>query len=69
MGVSGQCHALAVLYPWEKDPGTHVPIGQDAGWASDTVWTQRLQEKCLASAGHRNLDHPVVQPVARHYTD
>jgi hypothetical protein len=20
MGVSGQCHALAVLYPWEKDP-------------------------------------------------
>jgi hypothetical protein len=23
MGVSGQCHALAALYAWGKDPGTH----------------------------------------------
>jgi hypothetical protein len=22
-GVSGQRHALAVLYPWERTPGTH----------------------------------------------
>jgi hypothetical protein len=23
----------------------HVPTGQEAGWALETVWTQRLEEK------------------------
>jgi hypothetical protein len=30
--------------------GTPVPIEQEAGWAPEPVWTQRLEEKSLASA-------------------
>jgi hypothetical protein len=30
-----------------------VPIVQEAGWAPEPVWTQRLEEKCLASAKDR----------------
>jgi hypothetical protein len=33
--------------------GSPVPIVQEAGWASEPVWTQRLEEKSLASAGDR----------------
>jgi hypothetical protein len=69
MGVSGQRHAPAALYPRGKDPrypGTPVPIGQEAGWASEPVWTQGLEEKSSASVGDRT---PIVQPVVRHYTD
>jgi hypothetical protein len=49
MGVSGQRHAPAVLLP----PGKRalVPIGQEAGWAPEPVWTQRLEEKSSAPAG------------------
>jgi hypothetical protein len=32
-----------------------VPIGQEAGWASELVWPQRLEEKSFASAGNRTL--------------
>jgi hypothetical protein len=49
MGVSGEPHALAALYPQGKDPP--IPIGQEAGWAPEPVWTQRLQEKSFAFAG------------------
>jgi hypothetical protein len=49
MGVSGQRHAPAVLYPQGKDPP--VPNGQEAGWAPEPVWTQRLEEKSFAFAG------------------
>jgi hypothetical protein len=38
--------------------GLPVPIGQEAGWASEPVWTQRLEEKSSASVGDRT---PVVQ--------
>jgi hypothetical protein len=51
MGVSGQRHAPAALLPPGK--GTPVPIGQEAGWAPEPVWTQRLQEKSFAPAGNR----------------
>jgi hypothetical protein len=37
-GVNGQRHALAALYPREKDPP--VPIVQEAGMASQPVWTE-----------------------------
>jgi hypothetical protein len=37
MGVSGQRHAPAALYPREKGPP--VPIVQEAGWAPEPVWT------------------------------
>jgi hypothetical protein len=62
MGLSGQRHApVALLAP--------VPIVQEAAWAPEPVWTQRLEEKSFAPAGDRNPDRPVVQPVVRHYTD
>jgi hypothetical protein len=28
--------------------GHRVPIVQEAGWASEPVWTQRLEEKCFS---------------------
>jgi hypothetical protein len=43
--------------------GPPVPIVQEAGWA------QRLEEKSFRLCRGSNLDRPVVQPVARHYTD
>jgi hypothetical protein len=45
--------------------GPPVPIVQEAGWAPEPVWTQRLEEKSSASVGDRT---PVVQSVVRHYT-
>jgi hypothetical protein len=53
-------HAL----PPGKEPP--VPTVQEAGWAPDPVWTQRLEEKSSASVGDRN---PAVQSVVKHYTD
>jgi hypothetical protein len=57
MGVSGQRHASAALYPRGKDP--RYPL-----YRREPVWTQRLQEKSFVPAGNRT----VVQPVVRHYT-
>jgi hypothetical protein len=53
--------------PRGKDPP--VPIVQEAGWAPELVWTQRLEEifPCLCRGS--NLDRPAVQSVFRHYTD
>jgi hypothetical protein len=61
-GVSGQRYASAALYLRERPP---VPIGWEAGWASELVWTQTLEEKSFASAGDRI---PVIEPVEKHYT-
>jgi hypothetical protein len=49
--------------------GTPVPIVQEAGWASEPFWTQRLQEKSFRLCRGSNPDRPVVQRVARHHTD
>jgi hypothetical protein len=38
--------------------GPPVPIVQEAGWASEPVWTQRLEEKSFAPAGD-------LAPIAR----
>jgi hypothetical protein len=38
--------------------GAPVPIVQEAGWAPEPVWTQRLEEKSFAPAGDRT-------PIAR----
>jgi hypothetical protein len=37
--------------------GPLVPIVQEAGWASDAVWTQRLEEKYFASL-------PMLKPLS-----
>jgi hypothetical protein len=48
-----------------RAPPPPVPIVQDAGWAPEPVWMQRLEEKSSASVGDRT---PIVQSVFRHYT-
>jgi hypothetical protein len=55
---------LGLALPPGKEPT--VPIVQEAGWAPEPVWTQRLEEKSSVSAGDRT---PPVQTVASHYTD
>jgi hypothetical protein len=45
--------------------GPPVPIVQEAGWASEPVWTQRLEEKSFYIYRGSNLDRPIVQPVTR----
>jgi hypothetical protein len=52
--------------PGERTPGTIV---QETGWTPEPVWTQRLEEKSFRFCRGSNLDRPVFQPVARHYTD
>jgi hypothetical protein len=56
VGVSGQNHAPAALLPPGKEHP--LPIVQEAGWASEPVWTQRIEEKSSAPAGDRT-------PIAR----
>jgi hypothetical protein len=46
--------------------GPPVPIGPEAGWAPEPVWTLRLEEKSSASVGDRT---PVVQSVVSRYID
>jgi hypothetical protein len=46
--------------------GPPVPIVQEAGWAPEPVWTQRLEEKSFASAEDRI---PVVRSVVSQDTD
>jgi hypothetical protein len=62
MGVSGQRHAPAALYPRERTPGTRYP-------APEPVWTQRLEEKSFRLCKGWKLDSLIAQPVDRHYTD
>jgi len=50
MEVSGQLHAPAALLP-EESP--LIPIGYEAGWASEMVWTQWCGEKFPAPVGTR----------------
>jgi hypothetical protein len=58
MEVSGQLHAPAAL-PQGKIPP--VPIGYEAGWTPDPIWTRLRREKFPALAGNRTA---IVQPVA-----
>jgi hypothetical protein len=62
----------SVLHPSRALPPRKAPpvlIGKEAGWAPEPVWTQRLEEKSFRLCRGSNLDRPVIQPVARHYTD
>jgi hypothetical protein len=49
--------------------GPPVHIIQEAGWAPEPDWTQRLQKKSFRLCRGSNLDRSVVQPVATHYND
>jgi hypothetical protein len=49
--------------------GPPVPIVQEAGWAPEPVWTQRVEETSFRLCRGSNLDRLVVQSVVRHYTD
>jgi hypothetical protein len=57
----------AALYPRGKDPP--VLIGQEAGWAPEPVWTQKLEETLFCLCRGSNLDRTVVQSVVRNYND
>jgi hypothetical protein len=50
--------------------GRALPSGKEppvsTGWATEPVWTQRLEEKSFASVGDRT---PAVQSVVRHCTE
>jgi hypothetical protein len=55
---------LGRAFPPGKGPPV-PPIGQEAVWAPEPDWTQRLEEKSSAPVGDRTSN---VQPVVRHYT-
>jgi hypothetical protein len=57
MEVSFQLHAPAALSLEEKPP---VPLGYEAEWASEPVWTLWIREKIVSFFGNRTL---IVQPV------
>jgi hypothetical protein len=51
---------------WERTPGTHCTGGWvDLRVGLDTEVRGKISCLCRGS----NLDHPIVQPVARHYTE
>jgi hypothetical protein len=64
MELSGQLLAPAALSP-EKEP--LVPIGWEAGWAPEPVWTRWWREKFPAPAGSRTPTHPSYSPVLHHW--
>jgi hypothetical protein len=49
--------------------GPPVPIVQEAGWAPEPVWTQRLQEKFFGLYQESNSNRSVMQSVVGHNTD
>jgi len=58
MMVSGQNSDLATLS--QREPP--VPIGNEAGWAPESVWTRWRREEIPAPGGNGT---PVVQPVVQ----
>jgi hypothetical protein len=42
-----------------------VPMGYEAGWATELVWTQRLVEKSFCLYWGLNPDHLVIQSVVK----
>jgi hypothetical protein len=61
--VSRPGHALSL----GKEPP--VPIGQEAGWVPEPVWTQRLEKKSFCLCQGLNPNHLVDQSIVRHNTD
>jgi hypothetical protein len=66
MGVSGQRHAPAALYPRGKDPGTHCTggwVGPRAGLDTD------VRGKILSPLPEIEPRRPGRPALARHYND
>jgi hypothetical protein len=59
MGVSGQHHALAALYPRERTPGTHW-IG---GWVGPKAGLDAGARRKICPCRGSNLNCPIVQPI------
>jgi hypothetical protein len=68
-GGGGEWSALRPDRPQAPGKQPPLPIVQEAGLFPELVWTQRLEEKSFRLCRRSNLDRPVIQPVARHYTD
>jgi hypothetical protein len=84
MGVSGQRHAPATLYPRGKDhrypvPGTRYPVPGTRYPVPGTHWIggwvglragldAGARIKILCPCRGSNLDHLIVQSVVRHFT-
>jgi hypothetical protein len=62
-GDDGQRHAPAALYPRGED--SLVAIGQEAGWAPEPVWVQRLGEKSSCLCWESNLNRQVVHLLSQ----
>jgi hypothetical protein len=62
-GERSASHPGRALPPGKEPP---VPIVQEAGWAPEPVWTQRLEEISSSSVGDPTL---AVQSVVWHCTD
>jgi hypothetical protein len=54
--VSGQLHVPAVLPPGKEPP---VPIGYEAGWAPEPVWTMWRKFLTLPGLELRPLGRPL----------
>jgi hypothetical protein len=65
----GEWSASRLARALAQGKGPPVPTVQEARWAPEPVWTQRLEEQSFRLCRGSNLDRPVVQLVARHYTD
>jgi hypothetical protein len=61
--LRGQLHASAAIFPG-KEP--LVPIGQEADWIAEPVWTLWRREASLVPAAKYIS---VVEAVSRRYTD
>jgi hypothetical protein len=66
MEASGQIHAPAALLPRKE---LLVVIGEEAGWASQPVWTLWRSEKRVAPAGNRSMKHRYSSPYVSRNTE
>jgi hypothetical protein len=64
----GEWSASRPVHALPPGKGPPVPIVQEVRWAPEPVWTQSIG-KILCPYRGSKLDRPVVQSVARHYTD
>jgi hypothetical protein len=62
MEVSGQLHAPDALTPGKE---LSVPIGQEAGWTPEAVWTTWRRAKAFVAVGNVT---PAIQLVGHRYT-